>query len=76
MNKHYTVLLSPITNKVSRIHTERLREHDYVNEMGQKIWIHEDNHYYTYTSGYCRYTEKVEAKLIEARKLTFTQEVA
>jgi len=76
MNIHYTVLLSPITNHVSKIHTERLGEHDYVNEMGQKIWISGNNHYYAYTSGACSYTEKVEAKLIEARKLTFTQEVA
>ena len=36
MNKHYTVLLSPVTNHVSKRHTERLGEHDYVNEMGAK----------------------------------------
>ena len=45
-------------------------------KWGQKIWISGNNHYYAYTSGACSYTEKVEAKLIEARKLTFTQEVA
>ena len=69
MNKHYTVLLSPVTNHVSKRHTERLGEHDYVNEMGQKIWISGNNHYYAYTSGALVTLKKLKQNLLKQENL-------
>ena len=85
MNKQYAVLLSPTTKRVSRREIDEqgyivgFGKCDYVNKLGQKIWIDpkkkEQNDYYIYETGSCSYTEKIEKKLIEARKITFTKEV-
>ena len=83
MNKQYAVLLSPTTKSVSRREIDErgylkgFGKFDHVNEYGLKIWVDpqkkERNDYYIYETGSCSYTEKIEAKLIEARKLTFNK---